>query len=153
MLPTGQSKDIVRDVVKRYDNFFSFPLKGMTGADYRREWVQDRINELRGKRRMSYASIGRAMGGKSRQYIQGIAKGAPAGDEFISALCKTFGFEPPHLPGATPVLDKVTDPAPTFKAGSAEARTAAALERIQKGLEEQAVLLRTLAELLIARKG
>lgn len=82
----------------------------MLDADFRRQWVQDRINDLRGKDRLSYAEIARRMGILHRQQVQAVAKGGPVGKDFIDRMCKAFNFTPPIMPGAKPVMDVVNSP-------------------------------------------
>lgn len=121
-----------------------------TTKGYRQQWIQDRINELLGPRRMGYAEIARKTG-VTKQYVHQIAGGGPASDAWVAALCEAFGFDPPHPPGTTPVLDPVKSP--TSSAVVPGDRTQELLERIEKALAEQSTLLRTLTELVLARKG
>lgn len=107
------------------------PPKG----DYRQQWVQDRLSDLLGKRRLGYADIARETG-LSRQYVQQISKGYPASEKFIDRLAKGYKFDPPKPPGAREVVDAVKEPlaAPT-EAGSLDERTAAVIERLMAQLE------------------
>lgn len=81
----------------------------MTDADYRSTWVQERINELHGPRRLTYTEIARKAG-VSKQYFGQVKDGAPPSDRLIQGLCDAFGFEWPKPPAGKQVLDVVKSP-------------------------------------------
>lgn len=79
--------------------------------DERQRWVQARISELRGDRRLGYAEIARKAG-VSKQYLHQVARGAPPSDRLIAGMVKAFGLTPPGLKEAKPIVDSVKAPVP-----------------------------------------
>lgn len=73
--------------------------------------------------------------GIKRSYFSETAKAETVGDSFIDRMCSAFGF---HYPDQTPSGDQRTPSQPQ-------------LDRLQRAIEEQGTLLRTLTELVISR--